>query len=412
MRNVTKKKPIKIAIIGHVDHGKSTLIGRLLLDTHSLSRDRLAEIKRISKELGKDTELAFLTDQLEEEREKNITIDTTQIFFRTRQRDYVIIDTPGHLEFIKNMITGTSLAEAAILIVDITEGIQEQTRRHAYLASSLGVERLVVVFNKMDLTGYAQDSFIREQNLLSAFLKNMGITAFHIVPVSAKKGDNISRRSPRLGWYKGPTLIESIDRIEADVKNRESVLRFPVQDIYEIEGESVLVGRMLSGTMRAGQEIAILPGVKKTTIKAIRVFGRLTGRAERGESIGLILDGSMAVKRGDVIAEKEYAGPAKNSFRGNIFWMSEMPLELEKKITLRCATQEIEGVAEKIENRMDSSSLRIIEENARVVRKNEAATVTFRTQGAIVTEKFSFIKELGRFVIERKNCVEGAGVVV
>ncbi len=405
------KDTIKIVIIGHVDHGKSTLIGRMLLDTESLPKEKLQEVKRISKELGKGTELAYLVDQLKEEREQNITIDTAQIFFGTKKRNYVIIDAPGHVEFIKNMITGASLADAAVLIVDAREGVMEQTRRHAYLINMLGLKNVIVVFNKMDLVEYGEQRFEEVKAELTDFLNELGVTPLNMIPVSARVGDNIKKNSKKLNWYKGPTFLKALDSVAPEKSSSEVSFRFPVQDLYEIDGENVIVGRVAAGSVKVGQRLKILPVAREATLKKIKVYGEKRKEAKAGENIGLILDEPLEIKRGDMIALVESAPEPKSVFRANLFWMANRPLELNRPLTLRCATQEVECVAEKIENRVNSSTLEIIEAHASSLMQNEAAVVTFRTTRPIVLEDFGDVEELGRFVIEHDFIPHGAGIV-
>ena len=408
-----KKETVKIVIIGHVDHGKSTLIGRLLFETNSLPKGKIEEIKKISRTLGKDTELAYLADQLREERVRSATIDTTQIFFKTRKKKFVIIDTPGHVEFLKNMITGASLAQAAVLVVDANEGVMEQTRRHAFIASMLGIDKVVIAFNKMDLIGYEEKRFDKIKNELSIFLEGLDVRPLFMVPVSAKEGVNISRRSQKTIWYKGPSLTEALESLKADREAVKKPLRFPVQDIYEIGGEKIIVGKVASGVIKKRQEVVFLPSFKGAKIKDIRIFKKYDKRkAYSGENIGLILDRSFPVKRGEVIIQADDPGKSVNSFKGNIFWMSEEPLRVNKTITLRCATQEVECIAEKIEKRINTSTFDLIEKDAIELKLNEAGVVVFRTEKPVVIEKFSFIEELGRFVIERGYDLQGAGVIL
>ena len=407
-----KKDVVKIVIIGHVDHGKSTLIGKLLLETDSLPKGKIKEIREISGKLGKDMELAYLADQLREERERSATIDTTQIFFKTRKKKFVIIDTPGHVELLKNMITGASLAQAAILVVDVEEGVMEQTRRHAFIASLLGIDKTIVAFNKMDLAGYKEKRFNEVKKELSGFLEDLGVKPLFMIPVSAKEGVNISRRSPEAGWYKGPALTEALESLKSGTEAAEKPLRFPVQDVYDMGGEKIITGRVASGIVKARQEVIFLPSFKGAKIKDIRIFkkyGRL--KASSGENIGLILDKHFPVVRGEVIISSGDPLKPVNRFKGNIFWMSGEPLKVNKTMTLRCATQEVECVAEKIEKRIDTSTFDLIEKDADELKLNEAGVVAFKTGKPIVIEKFSFIEELGRFVIEKGCHLEGAGVI-
>jgi sulfate adenylyltransferase large subunit len=405
------KSHMNIVIVGHVDHGKSTLIGRLLLDTDSLPKDKITEIKKISKELGKDNELAFLTDQLKEEREKNMTIDTTQIFFNTRKRSYCIIDTPGHVEFLENMITGASYAETAVLVVDANEGILEQTRRHAYILGMLGIDDLIVVFNKMDLINYKEERFKEVKNELLIFLEGIGIRPSFTIPISAKEGVNISKKSSKMRWYQGPCLLKASDSLKLDTKIEKRPLRFSIQDTYEIDGQTVTVGKILSGAVKQGQEVMLLPSFKKTRINLIKVFGKSMKEARAGKNIGLILDDPSFTKKGVIVVEKTEAIKPTDCFKANIFWMSDEPLKINQTLSLRCATQETSCIAEKIEKRINSSTLEIIEENADELKINETGIAIIRTEQPLVIEKFSFIEELGRFAIEKKSILQGMGII-
>lgn len=405
------KQRLRIIITGHVDHGKSTLIGRLLLDTNSLPEDKIREIKRISRELGKETSLAFLTDQLKEEREQDMTIDTTQIFFKSRKKNYVIIDSPGHVEFIKNMLTGATLAEAAVLIVDASAGIEEQTRRHAYLLGMLGIKNIIAIFNKMDLVGYAKSRFEEVKTDLLKFFQPLRIEPLFLIPASAREGENITKRSAFMHWYKGPCLLEALDLIKQANKIDKIPLRFPIQDIYEINGEKIAVGKIVSGAISQGQAITLFPSLKQTHIDSIKIFGKNPKRAATGQNIGLVLDDASSAKRGEVIADSKNPCQLFERFKTDVFWMANEPLKLNKPLTFRCATQEIICAAEKIEKRMNSSTLEILEENAHQLKLNEAGVVIFKTERQIVLEKFDFIEELGRFVIEQEFSLQGAGII-
>lgn len=405
-----RKEKLKLVIIGHVDHGKSTLIGRLLLDTNSLPKEKLNELKKISEELGKETELAYLSDQLKEEREQNKTIDTTQVFFKSRNRDYVIIDAPGHTEFIKNMLTGATLAQAAVLIVDVKEGIMEQTRRHAYLVKMLGMENVIVVFNKMDLVGYDIKRFEEIRNEFISFLSNLGIKPIFTIPISARTGLNILKRSSLTPWYKGPSLLGALDLLSVSKKNKDKPLRFCVQDVYAVAEEQVVVGKVISGEIRQGQEVLVLPMVAGAEVKNIKKFLNNINKAQEGECVGLVFKINPGINRGDIIVQKENPPEVRRYFEAHIFWMSDEPLFINDELTLRCSTQEIVCIVEKINNRINSSTLEIVEVNARELKMTEAATVIFKADAPIVLEKLSYIEDLGRFTLERGGNPQGIGV--
>ena len=404
---------LHLLITGSVDHGKSTLIGRLLVDTRSLTREKVAELERVSREFGEETAFAFVTDHLREEREQAKTIDTTQVFFKSRKRNYVIIDTPGPLEFIKNMITGTSVADAAVLIVDAKEGITEQTKRHAFLISLLGIDPLIVVCNKMDLVDYSQDRFKELKGGALEFLQRLGITPVYVIPISAKTGENVSDKSNALGWFDGPSLIKAVDALTISQKAGLKPLRLPIQDIYTAFSPALVVGRLASGSIRKGESVVILPPAEKATVREIKFFGRRgIKKAVAGESIGLILDNASVLRRGYVLAQTKDQPKLTQYFSGNVFWMGAQPLRIGVPFTLRCATQEVTCIAEKIEQRIDSSTLEVREAEARELALNEAGIVHFKSERPIVTERFSFIEELGRFAIEDESGLRGLGIIV
>jgi len=406
-----KKEFLSIVITGHVDHGKSTLIGRLLLDTNSLPEDKIREIKKISLQLGKESGLAFITDHLKEERQQDMTIDTTQIFFKSQKRNYVIIDSPGHVEFIKNMLTGATLAEAAVLIVDAKAGVEEQTRRHAYLLGMLGIKNIIAIFNKMDLVGYAQSRFEEVKANLLLFSQALNIKPAFFIPASAREGENISKRSSLMPWYKGLCLLEALDSLKPEEKIENLPLRLPIQDIYEIAGKKIIVGKILSGTICPGQRVRLYPSAIETCIDSLQIFGRKIKKASAGKNIGLTLAEDNLAQRGEVIVDSRDMLEPKTSFKADIFWMADMPLKLNSPLTFRLATQEVDCVVEKIEKRIDSSTFKILEEDAKELKLNEAGEVIFKTARPIVLEKFDFIAELGRFVIEQGLHLQGTGII-
>ena len=233
---------MKIVFVGHVDHGKSTLIGRIFYDTNSFPDGKVEQIKKACDAEGMEFEYSFLLDALLEEQEQNITIDTTQIQFRTGKRNYVIIDAPGHKEFLKNMITGAASADAAVLLIAANEGVREQSRRHGYLLSLLGIKQVIVAVNKMDLVGWSQEKFEALKSEYIEFLKQVGMEAKLFVPVSARNGDNVKDRSANTPWYSGPTILDALDHFQPPASARELPLRFPVQDVYRFDDRRIIAG--------------------------------------------------------------------------------------------------------------------------------------------------------------------------
>nr|MBU1328935.1 GTP-binding protein [Candidatus Omnitrophota bacterium] len=408
-----QKETIKIAMVGHVDHGKSTLIGRLLIDTDSLPKEKITEIKKLSKELGKEAELAFIVDQLKEEREQAKTIDTTQIFLKIKNNNFVLIDTPGHVELLKNMITGATQADIALLVIDINEGIMEQTKRHLYVLNMVGINSVIVIFNKMDLVDYKKERFNALKSDLLTFLENLNIEPVFIIPVSAKQDVNISKKCYKIAWYKGPSLLEAFGLLKSNTKSIKKSLRFAVQDIYKINNKKIIAGKMLSGILKKNQQVLLLPSNVTVTIKSLNVFGKYNKiKACSGENIGISLNETLPVKRGYILAQKENSPKLSVSFRGNILWLCKEPLKINKTINLRCSTQEVDCIVERIEKRIDSSTLNIIEENAKELRLNEVGLAALKTKKPIVIEKFAFIEELGRFAVGRDHDLIGIGVII
>lgn len=407
-----KKENLKFVMVGHIDHGKSTLIGRLLFDTDSLPPDKIEEIEKFSKNLGRETEFAFLLDHLQEEREQGITIDTTQTFFKTPKREYVIIDAPGHIEFVKNMITGASQAEAAILIIDAKQGIQEQTRRHANILSLLGLKQIIVVLNKMDLIDYKKEIFDKVKQEAKYFLNSININPNYYIPISALKGDNIAKKSEKMNWYQGPTVLEGLDSFKEKVSLEEKHLIFPVQDIYKIGEKRIIAGKIEAGKIRQGQEIKILPEGKITKVKSIEKFNEQIEEAWAGENIGITAEDPLFIDRGNVICEVTKEPILTDRFEANLFWMSKEELKEKETIPLKCATQEVMARVEKIKKRIDSSSLKILEKDAQKVQNLEVGEVIIKTKTPIAITKFNDIQELGRFVLIKNENICAGGIII
>lgn len=406
------EETLKFVIVGHIDHGKSTLIGRLLFDTGSLNEEKVNEIKEICESLGKEFEFGYVMDHLEEERMQNITIDTAQTFFSTDKRDYVIIDAPGHVEFIKNMITGASQAEAAILIVDAEEGVKEQTKRHAYILSMLGLDQVTVVINKMDLVGYSKDRFEEVKEDLLSFLSEIEIKPSYVIPISARKGDFVYNRTDQMGWYDGPTVLESLDRFNTREGAEDKALRFVVQDVYHFD-KRVVVGRVESGILTQGNKIRIFPSGEETTVKSIEEYLKENVKeAEAKRCTGITTEDKLFVDRGDVIVSCDGKSNPKitDEVHANLFWMDKTPLKKGESISFRCATQEVACEVEKILRTIDSSTLEIINEDAEEIRNREVADVILRTARQVVVENFNDIQELGRFVLGRED-ICGGGII-
>ena len=393
-------------VIGHVDHGKSTLIGRLLYDSQALPDDKLAEIQKLLEEYKRRFEFAYFLDSFEEELKEERTIDTTRVLFKG-QNYYTIVDVPGHKEFIKNMLTGASQAQAAILVVSAPDRVQEQTGRHAFLLHMLGINNILVAINKMDLVDYQRTVFQEVKDETKRLLSSLGYSAMKFIPVSAMEGDNIYKPSTRMEWYRGPTLIQMLDGIEPEEVS-EKPLRFVVQDVYHLGSENVIVGRVESGTLRRGDELIFQPSAIKGRVERIRVYPQDVEEARMGDSIGIVI--GSEVRRGDVGGCPENPPAALNRFLGEVVLL-EGTLKKGDEFEIKCGTKKTKCRVKEIKERINSETGEVMGKNTGEIGANEAATIIFATE-PLVLEKFSEIPELGRFVIARKNTNVGAGVVL
>jgi sulfate adenylyltransferase subunit 1 len=410
---MTLNDTLRIVIVGHVDHGKSTLIGRLFYDTGSLPVERYREIERTCREQGREFEFAYLTDALEEEREQNITIDTTQRFFRTAKRPYIIIDAPGHKEFLKNMITGAAAADAAILLVDGAEGVREQTRRHAYILSLLGLRQVAVAINKLDLAGYRRDRFHAVEEEIRRFLHSVGIVPSYVVPISAREGDNIASASARMPWYRGPTLLSALDSFSPAREVSDLPLRFPVQDVYVWDRKRIYAGRVESGTVRPGDQVVLSPSGKSSRVRSVEKWGLPSlPLASAGECVGITLAEELFVERGEVMGTADDDPPrGVQELSASLFWLCNEPLRLNGRYILKLATAEAEVTLSAIPERLNSSTLEVIERHAERVENLEVANVTFTLSRPLAADTFEENPRLGRFVVAVEGFVTGGGIV-
>jgi len=403
---------LSFVMVGHIDHGKSTLIGRLLYDTGSLPDGKMEEIEAAARDEGRPLEFGYVVDHLAEERSRGITIDTAQTFFSTDARDYVIIDAPGHKEFIKNMITGASQAEATVLICSVYEGVQEQTKRHAYVIKLLGVDQVLVAYNKMDLVDYDRERYEAVRKDMNEFLARLGVTPSLEVPVSAAKGDNIANRSENMPWYTGPTVVQALDMFKKIPPPTQKPLRFPIQDIYVRGEDRIAVGRVESGVLRKGQQLRFVPGDEVRTVKEIRQFMRQDmAQAEAGECIGLICDAD-GLRRGQVGCPPEDKLTMTRRLGASVFWLSPRALETEReRLVFKCATQEVSCRVASIVERLDSSTLELLDPGAGRLQETEVGHLVLEFEDPVVVESFYDVQELGRFVLVRGRDVVAGGIV-
>lgn len=409
-----KKEGLKIVVVGHVDHGKSTVIGRLLFDTNSLPEGTIDKVKKIAKDTGKPFEYAYLLDAFEEEQKQGITIDTTQIQFFTNVRDYVIIDAPGHIEFLKNMISGAANANAALLVIDAKQGVQEQSRRHGYMLSLLGIKKVYVLINKMDLVDYDEEVFEKVAKEMDDFLAPLGVRPLGYIPVSGLAGENISSTSSLMDWYKGQCVLDAMDALEGDKDIDKKDLRLPIQDVYKFDDRRIIAGRIEAGTIHTGDEIVIYPSGKTTVVESIAYWAESDKKnaAVAGVSTGITVRDEFFNKRGEVIGLKGEVPPhITNCFRASVFWMGKDAFTTKKKYRIKLATQEVEAELESIEKVINAAELGSTE-GAKEVRLNDVAEVIIRTKDLLTFDLFQDNQSTGRFVIVDGYDVVGGGIVI
>ena len=406
---------LKIVIVGHVDHGKSTFVGRLFHDTGSLPEGKLEQLQKVAERRGTPFEWANLMDALQAERDQNVTIDTAQIWFHTKKRQYVIIDAPGHKEFLKNMITGAANAHAALLLIDAQEGIQENSRRHGFLLSLLGIKQVAVLVNKMDLENFSQKKFEQIQADYRKWLASVGVTPKVFIPIAAKHGDNIASRSANMPWWKGATVLETLDEFEVPKRQAGQPLRFPIQDVYRFDERRIFAGRVETGAIKTGDRIVFSPTNKVSTVKTIERWNApKTDSAEAGESIGITLTEQIFVERGTIAAHENAPPYELTKFKARVFWLGKQPLTKGKKYKLKLVTQEVECEIAEIEKVIDASTLATVSRNgdANFVGRHEVGELTIRTRKPIAFDAVTEIVPTGRFVIVDELDVCGGGIIV
>jgi bifunctional enzyme CysN/CysC len=404
---------LRVVFVGHVDHGKSTLIGRILHDTGSLPEGRIEEIKKACAAEGMGFEFAFLLDALLEEQKQNVTIDTTEIPFRTARRRYAIIDAPGHKEFLKNMITGASRADAAILVIGADEGVREQSRRHAYLLSMLGINQVIVVVNKMDLVDYSEQHFREIEQDYRKFLQQLGLNARTFIPASAKQGENVARASMKMKWYCAASVLEALDLLEPQKRHVDLPLRFCVQDVYRFDGRRIIAGRVETGTLRVGDQLVFSPANKSSVVATIERWGNApaNGPAMAGDSIGITLAEQIFVERGYVASHQDETPIETNRFHADLFWIVREPLRVGHFYDLRLATQQVKCQIVSIEQVMDSSTLETTSDGREQLERNEIGKLTIQTRAPLVIDNHDRIPNLGRFVIIDDGQICGGGTI-
>jgi elongation factor 1-alpha len=400
--------------VGHKDHGKSTLIGRLLYDSKAIHEQKLQEVRtELEKSGRKDFEFAFLLDSLEEERQGGLTIDIMQMPFKSKKYFYTIIDCPGHREFIKKMFTGASQADAAVLVVSAKEGIEDQTKQHAFLIKTLGIRQLVVAVNKMDEANYGEEKFLQMQEKLAPILNSLDYANSPIVPLSALRGENVFSKSQKMPWYEGSSLIETLDdNVSPSVAPVNKPLRASVQDVYEIEGTKMIMSKILTGSLEKGKTVKFDPLGEEGLVQKIEMYGKTIEKATPGDSVGLILNGLHEAKRGQVISYPRNRVKVVKNFVGELILFSGIELRKNSVLTIRCGTAENKCRVQEILERIDPVNLTVDAKFPQVLESGDVGKILFLPLEPMCMEKFSEFPELGRFVVEGARGTVAAGIVL
>ena len=405
------RRQLRIVIVGHVDHGKSTLIGRLLYDTGSLPDGKYEELKLVSEKRGMPLEWSFVLDAFQAERDQAVTIDTTQIWFKSLNRDYVIIDAPGHREFLKNMVSGAAQADAAVLVVDAHEGVREQSRRHAYLLHLLGLRQVVCVINKMDIVGHSADRFAEVSAEVTRYLADLGLACVATIPISARDGDNLALGSAKMPWFDGPTVLEALDRLEAMSSAVDRPLRFPIQDVYKFDERRIIVGRIETGILRVGDTLLFSPHNRTAVVRSIEAWNAATApvEARAGQAVGITLDEQIFVERGNIASHVEHAPALTSVLRTNLFWLNDKPLVVGNTYKLKLATEEAQVTVQSIDRVIDTQTL--AGKQGESVRRNEVAEVTLRARKMLALDEYVTNPATGRCALVDLFDTVAGGVV-
>jgi bifunctional enzyme CysN/CysC len=399
-------RPVDIVFLGHVDHGKSTLIARLLIDTETIGAARLDEVIAASKRRGAPLEISYLLDALQIERDQAITVDASRIWFAAGGKRYAIIDAPGHEQFVKSMVSGSSDASFAVLLIDASEGVLEQTRRHLALLAPLNIRRIVAVVNKMDVVDFDAAAFERVASAVKELCAQRGVACDGPIPVVARDGDNVVRVSTRMPWYTGPTLLDVMASFEPAPELYE--FRLPVQDIYRQDNRRVLVGTAQGSDVGVGDMISILPAGFTAKIKEILRFP-IDGRPIRdGDAIGIVLDRQAFVEPGDVVSAPDKAPAAASTLNATIFWLDAQPLQRGDMVGLRVGTRDVDAIVSTIKHRLEIATWDDVAADS--VGLNDIAQLDFTTASPIPVDA-AVGSVLSRLAIYRQGRICGGGVI-
>ncbi|MFH1228940.1 MAG: translation elongation factor EF-1 subunit alpha [Candidatus Aenigmatarchaeota archaeon] len=411
------KPHMNIVTIGHVDHGKSTLVGRMLYDTGSVKEEDMRKLKDLAKELKKETfEFAFVMDKLKEERERGVTIDVMHQRMDTPKYYFTIIDAPGHRDFIKNMITGASQADAAVLVCSAKEGVQEQTKEHVFLIKVLGVQQLIVAINKMDSVNYDQAKYNSTKADAEKLLKSVGydVSKISFIPTSGYMGDNVAKKSTNMPWYTGPTMVEAFDTLHPPSQPVDKPLRLPVQDVYTITGiGTVPVGRVETGLLKIGQMVVFEPAGVKGEVKSIEMHHEQMTEAKPGDNVGFSVRGvdKNAIKRGDVVGTVDHPPKVAKEFTAQIIVLQH-PNVITKGYTpvFHVHTSQVACKIIEIVKKIDPKSGQTLQENPDFIKTGDAAIIKCVPNKPFVLESSKDFPELARFAIRDMGQTIAAGI--
>lgn len=410
---------LRIATAGSVDDGKSTLIGRLLYDTKSITKDKLEAVESSSRRKGLDfVDLSLLTDGLIAEREQGITIDVAHIYFSTDTRKYIIADTPGHVEYTRNMITGASNVEASIVLIDARNGVIEQTRRHLFISSLLRIDTVFVCINKMDLVEFNEEVYRKIVADVKDLAAKIGFEGtLHFIPIAAKYGDNVVSRSTQLSWYKGQTLLEYLEALPVHKKDEVLPARFPVQFVIRPHSDEYhdfrgYAGKLVSGTLRVGEEVIVLPSLKISVIKSIAQAQQPVQVAHAGESITIELEHDVDISRGNMIVPVNSFYTQASSFTATINWMDESPLTAGKTYLLQHGVNRVKAKVVSIQNVLDITTMGE-KEDASSFRLNDIGRVTLKAAKPIFADRYAENPRNGAFILidEFSNNTVAVGMI-
>ncbi len=416
--NMSNNGLLRFITCGSVDDGKSTLIGRLLYDTRAILADALDALELSSRKRGlTEIDLSLLTDGLQAEREQGITIDVAYRYFSTGTRKYILADAPGHAQYTRNMVTGASTADLAILLIDARKGVLEQTRRHLTLAHLMGLPHVLVAINKMDLVGYDQAVYDRIVDEVLPLATKLGIRDLRFIPLSALKGDLIVERGEAMAWYKGPTLLEILESLEVQRDEAEAPFRFPVQLVCRPRTPELLdyrgyQGKVESGRIAVGDSVAVLPSGSRTRVKRIELFGQELSEAIAGQSVTLHLEDEVDISRGDLLASVEQAPEPLREVSATVCWLGDKPLDPTSRLVLRHGPKEVRARVHQILGRLDLETLE--PRPASELRMNDIATVSLRLQAPIAPDPHAQVKGNGHFILvdEATHATVAAGMVL